>query len=486
MVYREGTSEVQAIACFPKVVVSGDGRGVVSHVGARLLADVAAATGLVEAFDRAVGGWRVRRSAHRPGRVLVDVAVMIADGGEAIADLAVLRNQPGLSGQVASPATCWRVLDSVDVDTLADLKQARATARERAWVLRGEAGRNLPAVVCGGRVQSGLVIDIDATLVTCHSEKEGTAATYKSGYGYHPMLAWLDNTGEALAGLLRSGNATANDAADHATVVDEALAQIPDSHRHGSPILVRADSAGGTRGFLGYLRSLRDGRGLDLSFSVGFRVTNAVAEAIRRLPETAWTVAVDADGTPRPADETGLPVAQVAELTGLLADPVESGWPAGMRVVVRRERPHPGAQISVFEAHDGWRYQALATDTTTGQLAWLEARHRAHARVEDKIRNIKQAGLGRFPSREFQINQTWLQLALVAADLIAWTQTTLLTGELAKAEPKTLRYRLLHVAARLVRGQRRTKIRIDHRWPWAGQLADAFHRLARISAPLLA
>jgi len=129
----------------------------------------------------------------------------------------------------------------------------------------------------------------------------------------------------------------------------------------------------------------------------------------------------------------------------------------------------------VFEAHDGWRYQALATDTTTGQLAWLEARHRAHARVEDKIRNIKQAGIGRFPSREFQINQAWLQLALTAADLIAWTQTTLLTGELAKAEPKTLRYRLLHVAARLVRGQRRTKIRIDRGWPWARDLAAAFH-----------
>jgi hypothetical protein len=485
LIYREGTCQVQAIACLPKVVVSADGRGVVSHVGARLLADVAQATGLVEAFDQAVGGRRVRRSAHRPGRVLVDVAVMIADGGEAIADLAALRNQPGLFGQVASPATCWRVLDSVDATALAELKQARATARERAWLLRGEAGRSLPAVVCGGRIQSGLVIDVDATLVTCHSEKQGTAATYKSGFGYHPMLAWLDNTGEALAGMLRPGNATANDAADHATVIEEALAQIPDSHRHCNPILVRADSAGGTRGFLGYLRSLRDERGLDVSFSVGFRVTNTVAEAIRRLPETAWTVAVDADGTPRPTDQTGLPVAQVAELTGLLADPIGSGWPAGMRVLVRRERPHPGAQISVFEAHDGWRYQALATDTPTGQLAWLEARHRAHARVEDNIRHIKQAGLGRLPSREFQINQTWLQLALAAADLIAWTQTILLTGELAKAEPKTLRYRLLHVAARLVRGQRRTKIRIDRRWPWARQLADAFHRLARISPPML-
>ena len=476
---------MQAIAGVPTVVVSADGRGVVSHVGARLLADVAAATGLVDGFEEVASGRRVRRSAHRPGRVLADVAVMIADGGEAIADLAVLRNQPGLFGRVASPATCWPVLDSVDASALVELKRARAAARERAWLLRGEAGQDLPAVVCGGRVQPGLVIDIDATLVLCHSEKEGTAATYKHGYGYHPMLAWLDNTGEALAGVLRPGNATANDAADHATVIDEALAQVPDSHRHGSPILVRADSAGGTRGFLDYLRSVREVRGVDVSFSVGFRITNTVAEAIRRLPETAWTVAVDADGTPRPTDETGLPVAQVAELTGLLADPVESGWPAGMRVVVRRERPHPGAQISVFEAHDGWRYQALATDTPTGQLAWLEARHRAHARVEDKIKNIKQAGLGRLPSRELQINQAWLQLALTAADLIAWTQTTLLTGELAKAEPKTLRYRLLHVAARLVRGQGRTKIRIDNGWPWARDLAAAFHRLAGICPPLV-
>ena len=138
-----------------------------------------------------------------------------------------------------------------------------------------------------------------------------------------------------------------------------------------------------------------------------------------------------------------------------------------------------------MEAHDGWRYQCVATDTSTGQLAWLEARHRAHARVEDRIRNLKQTGIGRFPSREFSINQTWLQLALTAADLIAWTQTTLLAGELAKAEPKLLRFRLLHVAARLVHGQRRTKIRIENRWPWAAQLAQAFHRLARLWTPLV-
>ena len=465
--------------------MSADGRGVVSHVGARLLSDVAAATGLVAAFDEAVSGRRVRRSAHVPGRVLADVAVMIADGGEAIADLAGLRNQPGLFGRVASPATCWRVLDSVDTDTLAKIKLARAAARERAWLLRAEAGRRLPDVVCAGRVQPGLVIDIDATLVTCHSEKQGSAATYKSGWGYHPMLAWLDNTGEALAGVLRPGNAGANDAGDHIAVVDDAVAQIPDDHRYGTPILVRADSAGGTREFLAHLRSLSQEQGLEVSFSVGFRVTNQLKDAIGRLPKSAWTVAVDAAGQPRPVDETGLPVAQVADLTGLLDNPERAGWPAGMRVLVRRERPHPGAKLTLMEAHDGWRYQALATDTAAGQLAWLEARHRAHARVEDRIRNLKQTGIGRFPSREFQINQTWLQLALTATDLIAWTQTTLLDGHLAKAEPKLLRYRLLHVAARLVHGQRRTKIRIDTRWPWAAQLAEAFHRLAQACAPML-
>jgi hypothetical protein len=477
---------VQAIACLPKLVVSADGRGVVSHVGSRLLADVAGAVGLVEAFDAVAGARRVRRSVHRPGRVLSDLAVMIADGGEALADLAVLRNQPGLFGRVASPATSWRVLDSIDTVALADLRAARAVARERAWLLRSEAGRELPMLVCGGRAQPGLVIDVDATLVTCHSEKQGSAPTYKHGFGYHPMLVWLDNTGEALAGMLRPGNATANDAADHITVIDEALAQIPDDHRYGSPILVRADLAGGTRAVLTYLRRLRDECGLDVSFSVGFKLSNALGDAIRRLPETAWTVAVDADGTPRPVDESGLPVAQVAELTGLLGDLHRAGWPAGMRVLVRRERPHPGAKVSVFEAHDGWRYQCLATDTQQGQLAFLEARHRAHARVEDKIRTAKQAGLGRFPSREFTINAVWLQLALTAADLIAWTQTILLDAALAKAEPKLLRYRLLHTAARIVRRGRRTVIKIAAGWLWADQLAAAFTRLAGIRQPLLA
>src|SRR3954451_3165563 len=156
-----------------------------------------------------------------------------------------------------------------------------------------------------------------------------------------------------------------------------------------------------------------------------------------------------------------------------------------MRVLVRRERPHPGADLTVMEAHDGWRYQCLATDTPRGQLPFLEARHRAHARVEDRVKAIKQTGLGRFPSREFAINQVWLQLALTAADLIAWTQTTLLAGALAKVESRQLRYQLLHTAARIVRGQRKVRIKIDTNWPWARELAAAFNRLVAIRQPLI-
>jgi hypothetical protein len=467
---------VQATTVRPQITVTADGRGVASHAGTRLLADLADAAWLSAAFSDALAGMRERRSGHDPGRVLVDVAVMLADGGEAISDLAVLRDQPALFGSVASTATAWRVLDGVDDRALDRLREGRAAARERAWWLRAEAGRDLPAATAGGRDWPGLVLDVDATLVEVHSEKESGAAHFKGGFGFHPILVFLDNTNEALAGILRPGNAGANTAADHIEVTDRALAQIPDEVRHGSPILIRADGAGCTKAWLAHLRALRDVRGLNVEFSVGFTMTEQVQQAILALPEAAWTPAVDADGEPREG-------ADVAELTGLLPDPAAAGWPAGMRVIVRRERPHPGAQLS-FTDIDGWRFQAFATDTTVGQLAALEARHRAHATVEDRIRCGKNTGLGRFPSRLFAINSVWLELALTAADLIAWAQTILLHGELARCEPKTLRYRLLHVAARITRGQRRVFVRIAEHWPWRFELAAAFARLAALPQPL--
>jgi hypothetical protein len=459
----------------------------VSHAGSRLLADVAVVTGLDGALSGVAGVGRQRRSVHDPGRVLSDLAVLLADGGEAISDLAVLREQPALFGPVASTPTAWRTLQAVaghGAGGLRDLHQARAAARERAWLARAELGRLIPTVRAGGRAWRGLVIDVDATLVTVHSEKEHSAATFKGGWGYHPLLAFLDNTNEALAGILRPGNAGANTAADHIAITDLALAQIPDHARHGQPILIRADGAGATKAWLTHLHALRrpiaeGGHGLDLDYSVGFTMTEPVQQAILALPEWAWTPAVQVDGRLRDGGD-------VAELTALLpahgVDLTAKGWPPGIRVIVRRERPHPGAQLTFSDIH-GYRFQTFATNTKVGQLAALEARHRAHARVEDRIRCGKDTGYGRFPSRHFAINAVWLQLALMAADLLAWTQTMLLDGDLAVAEPKKLRYRLLHVAARLTRGQRRTHLRLQATWPWAQALATAFDRLQRIPAP---
>jgi hypothetical protein len=315
----------------------------------------------------------------------------------------------------------------------------------------------------------------DATLVTAHSDKELAAANFKGGYGFHPLTAWLDNTDEALAAVLRPGNAGSNTATDHIAVTDLALAQIPDTYRHGVPILVSADGAGATQAWLAHLRAQRE-TGVDLEFSVGFTMTATVAAAILALPKIAWTQAINADGSLRDG-------ADVAELTGMLGDLTAAGWPSGMRVIVRRERPHPGAQLR-FTDHDSWRFQAFATDTKAGQLAHLEARHRAHTRVEDRISCAKNTGLDRLPSRRFAINSAWVELALTAADLIAWTQTTLLDDDLAKAEPTTLRYHLLHVAARITRGQRRLFVRIDKTWPRREQLATAYARLDTLPQPI--
>jgi hypothetical protein len=192
------------------------------------------------------------------------------------------------------------------------------------------------------------------------------------------------------------------------------------------------------------------------------------------VPQNVWTPAIDAQGQVRTGGD-------VAELTGLLD---LSRWPVGMRVIVRRERPHPGAQLSLFEECDGWRYQAFVTNTPAGQLALLEARHRAHARVEDRIRHAKDTGLGRLPSRTVAINSAWLTAVAITADLIAWLRLLALTGPLARAEPKALRYRLLHVPARLTRSARRRHLRIPATWPWVDDLVAVFARIAAIPQPV--
>jgi hypothetical protein len=460
------------------LVVSTDGRGVVSHVGSRLLAELADRSTLTGQLSAALAGLGRPRAVHDPGRVLVDLAVAVADGGECISDIAVLADRPGLFGPVASDSTVWRLLAQLGAAELDAVAVARAAAREVAWAQRAEmCGAVVPAARAAGRVLPGLVIDLDATIVICHSEKESAAATFKSTFGYHPILAFLDNSGEFLAGLLRPGNAGANTAADHVTVLDAAIAQIPDAQRHGVPLLVRTDGAGCSKAFLAHIRSLRD-QAMATEFSVGWAVTGRERDAINTLPATAWTDAIDAEGRIRDG-------AHVAELTGLLPAGTLADYPPGTRVLIRRERPHPGAQLDAFEERDGWRYQCIATDTALGQLAFLDARHRAHARVEDRIRCGKDTGLGRFPSRTFGINAAWLTAVMLAVDLLAWIQTTLLhdVAALARAEPKTLRYRLLHVAARLTRGARQLRLRLDQTWPWAAHLAAAYDRCATLPQP---
>jgi hypothetical protein len=468
---------MQATWSRPKIIAAAGGRGVVGHAGARLLTDLADATGLTAGFSDALGSLRVRQGGHDPGRVAVDLAVMLADGGEAIADLAVLRNQTDLFGAVASDPTAWRLLSILDDTALSRLRQARAQARELAWAQAVETRGTLPTSTAAGRPIPGLVLDLDASIVICHSEKESATRTWKKTFGYHPLFCFLDGSREALSGLLREGRAGSNTTADHITVLDQALAQIPDTHRYRTEILIRSDSAGCTYGFLAHIRTLRE-HGIDARFSVGVAITEPIREAIRQA--TDWIPALDADGDIRDG-------AEICEITHLLPADLLASYPPGTRFIVRRERPHPGAQLSLFDTIEGMRHQVMATDTAVGggSIQYLEARHRGHARVEDRIRTGKDSGFGRFPSRLFAINQAWLELALTGIDLLAWTQTLLLDGELALAEPKKLRYRLLHVAARLTRSTRRTHLRIAEGWPWASDLVTAFNRLAALPQPLI-
>ena len=456
-------------------VITTDGTGVVSHAGTVLLAELADRIGLTSLLSEATDGLRERRAGHDPGRVLVDVAVAIADGAVTITDVQALADQEGLhgpAGTVASTSTIWRVLAGIDEMMLAKIRLARAQARDRAWTARGElTGSELPGSRAAGKLISEVVTDLDATLVTAHSEKEDAKGNFKGGFGHHPLGAWLDNTNEALAMLLRPGNAGSNTATDHLTVLEHALAQIPDRWRSKN-VLIRADGAGYSHALITALSEQ------GLGFSVGYPVTEAVRDAIKLVPKRAWTAANNADGGLREH-------ADVVEVTGMLD---LSRWTTtcpGMRVIVRREHPHPGATLNAFEIRDGYRYQAFTINTPGGQLAFLDARHRAHARVEDRIRTGKDTGIGHLPSRHAHVNEVWIELALIAADLLALTQSMLLTDqpELHRAEPKTLRYRLLHVAARITRGQRKVFLRLAEHWPWALALAKAFTRLRLIPLP---
>ena len=439
--------------CTEKVEITADGDGLVSRSGTALVAGLSDRLGLTSALSEAFAGTRERAGGHDRGRVLRDLALSLADGGDCLADLGALREQPELFGPVASAPTAWRaVAAAAEEGGLEGMRQARAAARERAWSLGGAPAQ--------------IVLDFDSHLVTAHSEKEGATPTWKRGFGFHPLLCYLDGSGEPLAGVLREGCAGANTAADHLEVLALALAQIPEAHLD-RPMLARSDSAGATHEFA---RALAE---TGVRFSLGYGLTEAAREAILALDEAAWGPAIDQDGELREG-------AWVAELTDAVDLPE---WPAGTRLICRRERPHPGAQLS-FSDHEGHRFQCLITDQRGEDLAALEARHRAHAGVEDSIRCARECGLSNLPFRDFEPNAVWLELVLMAQDLLAHTSALCLEGELARAEPKRLRQRILHVAGRLTRSGRRVTLHLPRRWPWAEALLAAFGRLR--SLPLLA
>ena len=445
-----------------RVLVSADGRGLVSQAGAVLLWETMRVTGLGRGLSQGLARWRSPRAVHDPGKIVADLAAAVALGGDCLADIAILREQPQLAGPVASDPVVSRLVSQLAEDlprALKAIRSARAAARERAWALAGAAAP-------GG--DGGLVtVDLDATIVIAHSEKEQAAPTWKKTFGFHPLTAWADHgaagNGESLAIALRAGNAGPDTAADHVEATRLAIAQLPRHLRRR--VLVRADSGGGTREFLKWLTA----KSRRLRYSVGMTVTEDVQAAILKVPEEAWTPAYDGDRQVRKG-------AWVADVTGLLD---LDGWPAGMRVIIRRERPHPGAQLR-FTDLDGHRFTAFATDAKKGQLADLELRHRRRARCEDRIRCAKDTGLRNLPLKGFAANQLWCEVVALACDLLAWTQMLALAGDARRWEPKRLRLRLFSVAGRLARSGRRLRLRLAEHWPWAAGITAAIARLQAI------
>jgi hypothetical protein len=461
---------VKRTAAYPQPRHDAGATRVVGQAGGMLLTKTAVVTGLTHGLSKALAPWRKPFATHDPGKILSDLAITLALGGDCLADAALLRSEPAVYGLVASDPTISRLISLFAGDAprvLRAIDAARAEARTRAW---GLAGNQAPHH--GASVEHPLVIDVDATLVTAHSDKENAKPTFKRGYGFHPLCVFVDHgqegTGEPLAILLRPGNAGSNKAADHITALRQAFKQLPGlpAQRPGKRVLVRVDGAGYSHDLLNWLTGQR------VQYSVGFTLPTDASTLIEMIPDRVWAPAYDADRKPRKG-------AWVAELTGLLD---LKGWPAGMRVIIRKERPHPGAQLTITDV-DGHRITAFATNTTRGQLADLELRHRRRARCEDRIRLAKDTGLTNLPLYSFAQNQIWCAIVALASELTAWMQLLALHDEPARRwEPKRLRYRLFTIPAALVRGGRQVRLRYAGHHPWVTLLIGALTALTALDS----
>ena len=434
------------------VIVETGGTQVVGHVGLHALGAFADRLGVGESLSRAVGWAGLGTPVHDRGRVLTQAMLMLAGGGDSCVDIEALAPQGRLFGEVCSDTTLYRTFtQTLDDTTVQQARRAMADVRAEVW-------RRTSATDGDGEV----ILDIDASLVEIHSEnKEGAAPHFKGGYGFHPVFCFADATGDTLAGHLRPGNAAANDALDLLAVVDDGVSHLPadisaghrpsdDPDLVGRGVVVRSDSAGGTKVFTAGLR------GRNIGFQVVARRQTAVSAAITAANEDPdrWETALRQDGCQADATSNGRTSA-VCEVTDLVD---LTGWPEGTRLIIRRQPLHPGAQTSLIPDLE-YRFWGHYTDQG-GEPAELDRSMRAHARVEDHIQRLKDSGLERFPFTGFKANQAWLQTVCWSADLVAWFQLLCLTGPLARARPKRLRWELWHAPARIITTARCDTVRI--------------------------
>jgi len=464
--------------------VTGSGEGLVGHAGAMLLRKLADRAGLTAALGPALG---------RPGRfplvdrgvALVSMAVAIALGATSMNDIAVLAHQEPVLGAAPSDTTVRRTLELADERTLGKIAKARARVRARVWSLIEATPAGFPWLAIAGKLLAGwLVIDLDGTLITARSDKEGAAPTFKKGYGFHPLGAWLANTLEALAMLLRPGNAGSNTFADHATVLTAAIGQIPARMR--ARLLVRVDGAGASHELISHLLSLTTPRRTVL-FTCGWAITEADEQAIAKLPAAAWQAGLDQDGTAQHDKHA-------AEITHLTSR--AGRWPGGLRWIVRRAKPsrRQARNLTTFEKATGWRYSIIVTNIPgtgikgvpgTHHPQFIDVLHREHAVVEDGVRAGKAMGLRNLPSKAWAVNCGWVLAANIAADLSAWCRLLGLydQDDLKDAEPDTLRYRLWHLPARLARHARQRVLKISRTWPWNEAFLACWQRLCALPEP---
>jgi hypothetical protein len=392
--------------------------------------------------------------------------------------MGVLAASQAVLGQVASSPTAWRALSELDAAALAVVAKARAVNRRGIWARLAERPGGFPWVAVAGKTWTGwIVIDVDASLVESHSDKEGAAGTYKKHvFGLHPIVVSCANTTEILAVLLRPGNAGSNTAADHVAVLSEAIAQLPAAYR--KRVIFRADGAGATKELLVWIKTEAARRGYTWHYSVGFDVTEPVRDAVVDVPAAVWAPALTSNGQVRRG-------AHVAEITGLLTLP--DGWPDQMRLMARTEPLHPRhrKQASEIERRRGQRFQATATDLPAHHYPKLDAFHRNHAMVESAIKDGKELRLRRLPGYALAFNQAWCIAVAIACDLLAWLRLLALDHhqQLRRASPAILRRVLLNVPARLVRHARKRLIRLDDAHPYQADLILAWYKIHALASP---